>query len=249
MISATSDSTALTMSAVATFSLAATASRRLRDSASAGKASSASNAAVSRRPWPSSWGRSTPGEALLASRTGAVARAGALAARSARAPRAAAPVARPETVRAGLAVAPREEAAGLVEARPALAEALREPRRPAVPVDRSVDFGAAFDAFGADAFVGVAALVARCFGFRAVAGMQLDTHVNSPPSRAGGAHLGVLSAAAAQQLRAWDQSGASARSIRASVSCARAARRSRRSPARRSFRRSPRAAAGRPRAA
>ena len=73
MISATSDSTASTTSAVATWSLAITASRRLRDSASAGKASSASKAIVSRRPWPSSWWRS-PGAAGQAAARDAVGR-------------------------------------------------------------------------------------------------------------------------------------------------------------------------------
>ncbi len=58
MIRATSDSTAETTSAVATWSLETTASRRSRDSASAGNASSASNAIVRRRPWPSFWWRS-----------------------------------------------------------------------------------------------------------------------------------------------------------------------------------------------
>ena len=61
MISATSDSTAATTSAVATWSLEITASSRLRDSASAGKASSASKAIVRRRPWPSFWWRSPVG--------------------------------------------------------------------------------------------------------------------------------------------------------------------------------------------
>ena len=61
MISATSDSTADTTSAVATWSLETTASRRSRDSASAGNASSASKAIVRRRPWPSFWWRSAGG--------------------------------------------------------------------------------------------------------------------------------------------------------------------------------------------
>ena len=58
MISATSDSTAVTISEVATWSLDATDSRRSRDSARAGNASSASNASVRRLPWPSFWWRS-----------------------------------------------------------------------------------------------------------------------------------------------------------------------------------------------
>src|ERR1700744_2889014 len=60
MISATSDSTAVTTSAVATWSFETTDSRRARDSASAGNASSASKAIVSRRPWPSFWWRWPP---------------------------------------------------------------------------------------------------------------------------------------------------------------------------------------------
>ena len=57
MTSATSDSTAATTSAGEMRSAVTRRSTRLRDSASAGKASSASNAAVSRRPWPSLWRR------------------------------------------------------------------------------------------------------------------------------------------------------------------------------------------------
>src|SRR4030081_2627186 len=66
MISATSDSTAVTMSAVATWSLVTTVSRRSRDSASAGNASSASKAIVRRRPWPSFWWRSPEGAVAAA---------------------------------------------------------------------------------------------------------------------------------------------------------------------------------------
>ena len=58
MISATSDSTAVTTSAVATWSLEITVKSLLRDSASAGNASSASKAIVSLRPCPSFWWRS-----------------------------------------------------------------------------------------------------------------------------------------------------------------------------------------------
>ena len=53
MIRATSDSTAATISAVETRSAPTTRRRRLRDSARAGNDSSASKAAVRRRPWPS----------------------------------------------------------------------------------------------------------------------------------------------------------------------------------------------------
>jgi len=67
MINATSDSTAVTTSAVATCSLETTEISRSRDSASAGNASSASNASVRRRPWPSFWWRSAgAGTAALA---------------------------------------------------------------------------------------------------------------------------------------------------------------------------------------
>src|SRR3954451_13053426 len=59
--SATSLSTAATTSLVDTRSCLTSRSRRLRDSASAGKASSASKAAVRRRPWPSLWRRWTAG--------------------------------------------------------------------------------------------------------------------------------------------------------------------------------------------
>ena len=52
--SATSDSTAATISPVEVRSSRTMRSTRLRDSARAGNTSSASNAAVSRRPWPSS---------------------------------------------------------------------------------------------------------------------------------------------------------------------------------------------------
>src|SRR4051812_33322350 len=55
MIRATSDSTAATISAVDTRSAPTTRRRRLRDSARAGNDSSASKAAVRRRPWPSLW--------------------------------------------------------------------------------------------------------------------------------------------------------------------------------------------------
>ena len=51
--SATSDSIAATISLTDGWSWLTSRSTRLRDSASAGNASSASNAAVSRRPWPS----------------------------------------------------------------------------------------------------------------------------------------------------------------------------------------------------
>ena len=68
MINATSDSTALTTSAVATWSFAMTDSSRSRDSASAGNASSASKAIVRRRPWPSFWWRSPEGAAAVAAR-------------------------------------------------------------------------------------------------------------------------------------------------------------------------------------
>ena len=60
MTSATSDSTAATTSPGEMRSGVTRRSRRLRDSASAGNASSASNAAVSRRPWPSLWRRWAP---------------------------------------------------------------------------------------------------------------------------------------------------------------------------------------------
>jgi hypothetical protein len=55
MTSATSDSTAATTSPADTRSSETTRSRRLRDSARAGNDSSASKAAVRRRPWPSLW--------------------------------------------------------------------------------------------------------------------------------------------------------------------------------------------------
>jgi hypothetical protein len=51
--SATSDSIAVTISFTDGWSWLTSRRTRLRDSASAGKASSASNAAVKRRPWPS----------------------------------------------------------------------------------------------------------------------------------------------------------------------------------------------------
>ena len=51
--SATSDSTAATTSPTEVWSSRTTLSTRLRDSARAGKASSAWKAAVRRRPWPS----------------------------------------------------------------------------------------------------------------------------------------------------------------------------------------------------
>src|SRR4051794_21764701 len=59
MTSATSDSIAPTTSLTDGRSSAISASRRLRDSASAGNSSSASKAAVSRLPWPSLCGRPT----------------------------------------------------------------------------------------------------------------------------------------------------------------------------------------------
>jgi hypothetical protein len=79
MTSATSDSMARTTSPVEGLSSAIRASSRLRDSASAGKTSSASKAAVKRLPWPSlrarpttAYGASSRGRARTAAGTAAV---------------------------------------------------------------------------------------------------------------------------------------------------------------------------------
>ncbi|HXW58902.1 MAG TPA: hypothetical protein VEJ23_05430, partial [Solirubrobacteraceae bacterium] len=48
-------------------------------------------------------------------------------------------------------------------------------RRLASLEDRSVDFWAALGALGAAGLLAVGVFVARCFGFRAVAGMRSDT--------------------------------------------------------------------------
>ena len=68
--SATSDSTAATTSPAEMRSALTRRSRRLRDSASAGNASSASKAAVRRRPWPSLWRRWRPAARRAAGRCG-----------------------------------------------------------------------------------------------------------------------------------------------------------------------------------
>ena len=70
MTSATSDSTAPTMSVTEMRSAPTRRRTRSRDSASAGKASSASKAAVRRRPWPSLWRRCEPAASALAGAEG-----------------------------------------------------------------------------------------------------------------------------------------------------------------------------------